>query len=111
MNTTEFLNKAGCKLEVICDKGWNDLVETDENGIRYCGDCRQLVFYTTTTAELRVAAKRKLCVYLAPEIRRNTARNWRPDQRPEVTIERIRELERNALSRLKGPTLGSAIIR
>ena len=111
MNTTEFLNKAGCKLEVICDKGWEELLATDENGIRYCGDCRQLVFYTSTTAELRAAAKRKLCVYLAPEIRKSTAKDRISDPRAEVTIERIRQLERKALSRLKGPTLGSAIIR
>ncbi len=111
MNTTEFLEKAGCKFEVVCDKGWNDLVETDETGVRYCGDCRQLVFYTTTTAELRVAAKRRLCVYLSPEICMNMAKDWNPDQRSEVTVERVRELERKALSRLKGPTLGSAIIR
>ena len=40
------------------------MYQTEEKGIRYCGDCKKLVFYKKTAKELKIAAKKGLCVYI-----------------------------------------------
>jgi hypothetical protein len=111
METFEMLDKAGCDMEVVCDKKWNDLTKTDVDGIRFCADCKKSVFYTTTPAELRIAAERKLCVYIVPDSSASVAKSRQPFKQFDVSRERIREIEAKALRRMKGPTLGAAIIR
>ena len=66
MSLEKYLESAGCEMEVVCDKKWEDLDATDVDGIHFCMDCKKSVFYTETPAELRVAAERGLCVYIAP---------------------------------------------
>lgn len=111
METFEILAKAGCEMEVICDKKWNDLLETEVDGIRFCTDCKKSVFYTTTPAELRLAAERKLCVYIKPNSLASKTKTGKLAQQSEITRERIKQIEAKALRRMKGPTLGSAIIK
>jgi hypothetical protein len=105
------LNDADCRMEVVCSKKWEHLLTTEEEGIKFCGDCKQLVFYTRTPAELRLAAKRGFCVYIAPESTVNSKRDSRLASHPEITRERIRAIQAKPLRSLKGPTLGVAIIR
>lgn len=110
MNTCEMLDKAGCDMEVVCDKKWKDLIETDVDGIRFCGDCKKSVFYTKNPAELRLAAERKLCVYIESD---SLASKWKNQQRASqlaISRERIREIEAKALRCMKGPTLGVVIV-
>ena len=111
MKKFELLDKAGCDMEVVCDKKWIDLVETEVTGIRFCGDCKKSVFYTTTPAELRLAAERKLCVYIEPKSLASKAEAESLARQPEITRQRIRQIEAKALRRMKGATLGSAIIK
>jgi hypothetical protein len=111
METFEILDKAGCDMEVVCDKKWTDLLETEVDGIRFCADCKKSVFYTTTPAELRLATERKLCVYIAPDSSASMAKNKQLFKQVDVSRERIREIEVKALRRLKGPTIGVPIIK
>ena len=110
METFEILDKAGCDMELVCDKKWTDLLKTDVDGIRFCADCKKSVFYTNTPAELRLAAERKLCVYIVPNSSASKTRNKQRFKQFDVSRERIRAIEAKALRRMKGPTLGAVII-
>lgn len=105
MDTHEILKAADCRMEVVCKKVWSDLDETDEEGIRFCRDCKQAIFYTSTPAEVRVAAEKGYCVYIVPDSAADQRRRF------DITRERIREIEAKALKRLNGPTLGVPKIR
>lgn len=111
METFELLNKAGCEMEVICDKKWIDLLETKVDGIRFCADCKKSVFYTTTPAELRLAAERKLCVYVEPNSLASMTKTGKIARQSEITRERIKQIEAKALRRMKGPTIGVFIVK
>lgn len=106
MNTNEMLETSGCKMEVICGKKWEELSLTEQDGIRFCGDCRKAVFLTTTPAELKLAAQRGLCVYVVPESPAALFRSNRDAPTFAVSRERIREIEKKVLQRLTGATLG-----
>jgi len=103
MDTYEMLKRADCLMEVVCNKKWDQLVATEEEGIKFCGDCKKLVFYTQTPSELLVAAKKGLCVYIAP--------NSKAKQERDSSETRLRKIEAKALRKLMGPSLGVAIIR
>lgn len=111
MGTQELLDAANCDMKVVCGIQWSELEPTDEPGIRFCGECKQLIFYTTTVAELRIAAEKKFCVYIAPGSHANTTRPVEYINFPDITRKRIRKIEAKALRRLKGTTMGVAIIR
>ena len=111
METFEILKQAGCDMEVVCDKQWGELLPTDEDGIKFCGECKKLVFYTTTPAELRLAAKRGLCVFIVPNSLAHIERFPRLISTSKVSRQRIRRTEEKALRRLRGPTLGVSVIR
>ncbi len=111
MKKFELLDKAGCEMEVVCDKEWMDLLETEVDGIRFCGDCKKSVFYTRTSAELRLAAERKLCVYIEPNSLAGKAKIEKNIDQLEISKERIKEIETKALRRMRGPSLGSVIIK
>jgi len=111
METFELLDKVGCDMEVICDKKWIDLFETEVDGIRFCADCKKSVFYTTTPAELRLAADRKLCVYIEPNSLASMTKTGKPARQSEITRERIKQIEAKALRRMKRPTLGVVIFK
>ena len=38
------LKRADCLMEVVCNKKWDQLVATEEEGIKFCGDCKNLFF-------------------------------------------------------------------
>jgi len=100
MDINSILKQANCEMQVICGKQWPQLIETEEDGIRFCGDCKKLVFYTKTSAELRIAAEKGVCVYIAPESNAEKANN------------RIRQIEKKALDKLKsGRLMGIPIIK
>jgi hypothetical protein len=111
MKTLELLHRAGCDMEVVCDKKWEDLLETEVDEIRFCEDCKKPVFYTTTPAELRLAAEQKLCVYIAPNSLAHRIKTERFTQQSEIMRQRIKKIEAKALRRMKGATLGSVIIK
>lgn len=111
IQTFKMLQKADCEMKLVCSKKWNELAATELDGVRFCSDCKKAVFYAATAAELRVAAERGLCVYIDPG---STAREVHDlDQLciPQVTRERLKQIEAKALRRLKGPTLGVPIVR
>ena len=66
MNTQTVLKRAGCKLRIICDQKWNEFEKTEEANIRFCNLCKRLVFYTTTSDQLRSLAKAGQCAYIVP---------------------------------------------
>lgn len=106
MTPQELLKKAGCEMKVTCGKEWKEFVDTDEEGIRFCGECKKLVFYTKTVAELRIAADKGLCVYIVP----NSLADIDGD-RPKWIRERIKEINAKALKKIEGPTTGQVIRR
>jgi hypothetical protein len=108
METHEILKAAGCQMQVVCGKQWDELITTEEEGIRFCSDCKQAIFRTATPAELRVAAEKGVCVYIVPD---SAAANERNQIKFKITRERIRKIEAKALKRLKGPTMGVPFIR
>lgn len=66
MEIEDFLDDVSCEVQVLCGKNWEELDVTEENGIRFCGECKKLVFYAINSTELKIAAQRKLCVYFQP---------------------------------------------
>ncbi len=66
MQIKDFLDDFGCEVQVLCGKSWEELDATEENGIRFCGECKKLVFYAKNPTELKIAAQRNLCVYFQP---------------------------------------------
>jgi hypothetical protein len=112
MNTNKLLNSADCEMKVVCGKQWTELNVTEQDGIRFCGDCKKLVFYTKTAAELKVAAEKQLCVYVVPDSSAERAENFNALARNFVPIrEPIRHIEAKALSRMNRPLMGHAIIQ
>lgn len=111
MKTKSLLKQAKCQMQLVCNKEWEQLSPTDESGIKFCGDCKKLVFYTQTAAELNLAAKRGLCVYIVPRSLASTKGISMQYDFPGITRERIIKIEERSLKRLKGPTLGMPIIR
>ena len=112
MTTKKLLDAADCKMKVVCGKRWTDLNATEQEGIRFCGECKKLVFYTTTAAELKVAAEKQLCVYIAPDTSAEREESLNALAKNLVpTRERIRQIEAKALSRMNRPLLGHVIIR
>lgn len=111
METQELLDAASCNMKVVCGKKWDELEETDEPGIRFCSKCKQAIFYTTTSAELRIAAEKQVCVYIVADSQADQCQIIDHINFPEITRERLRKIEAKALGRLKGPTMGVPIIR
>ena len=111
MNTNKLLKAADCEMKVVCGKKWTELNATEQDGIRFCGDCKKLVFYTKTAAELKVAAEKGLCVYIVPDTSADRADNFNELAKNFVpTRVRIRQIEAKALSRMNRPLMGHAII-
>jgi hypothetical protein len=61
---TEF---SKCDLRTMCEKKWEELTETDNDLIRYCGDCEKNVFALRTREELGIASAVGRCVALAKD--------------------------------------------
>jgi hypothetical protein len=111
MESQDLLDAASCKMKVVCGKQWDELEKTDEPGIRFCSKCKQAIFYTTTSAELRIAAEKKVCVYIVSGSQADQRQLIDHINFPEITREQLRKIEAKALRRLKGPTMGVPIIR
>jgi hypothetical protein len=111
IQTFQILQQADCEMKFVCSKKWDELAETELDGVRFCGGCKKAVFYASTAAELRVAAERGLCVYIVPDSAASTLHNLDQICFPQLTRERLRRIEAKALRRLKGPTLGVPIVR
>ena len=107
MTAKKLLKQAKCKMEVICNKDWTQLAETEQEGIRFCGDCKKLVFYTQTASELRLAAEKGLCVFIVPKSTAAEASDLAKKESIE-SKERIRQIEMKALARMKRGLTGSA---
>ena len=66
MEIKDLLDDVGCEVQVLCGKSWEELDATEENGVRFCDECKKLVFYAKNSTELKIAAQRNLCVYFQP---------------------------------------------
>jgi len=112
MTKNKLFDAADCKMKVVCGKQWTDLNATEQEGIRFCSECKKLVFYTTTAAELKVAAEKNLCVYIVPDTSAEQTENFNSFVKNFVpTLQRIRRIEAKVLSRIKKPLMGHVIIR
>ena len=111
IQTFQLLEQADCEMKFVCSKKWDELVPTEIDEVKFCGDCKKAVFYTATAAELRVAAERGLCVYIVPDSAASVLQNLDQICFPQLTRERLRQMEAKALRRIKGPTLGVPIVR
>ena len=112
MNAIKLLKGAGCEMKVVCGKQWTELNITEQDGIRFCGDCKKLVFYTKTAAELKVAARKGLCVYIVPDTSAERVDKFDEFTKKFLpTRERIRQIEAKALRQMNRPLMGHAIIR
>ena len=90
MSPKKLLKEAGCEMKVTCGRSWGEFEETELEGVRFCTGCEKAVFYTRTREELRIAAKKGLCVYIAPEF----------DNKPESVEERIKAIEAKAIANM-----------
>ena len=112
MTTNKLLKAADCQMKVVCGKDWTKLQTTEQDGIRFCGDCKKLVFYTKTAAELKVAAEKGLCVYIVPATSAEREDNFNSLKKNFVpTRERIRQIEAKSLRGMNRRLMGHAIIR
>ena len=112
MKTNRLLKAADCEMKVVCSKQWTQLNVTEQDGIRFCVDCKKLVFYTKTVAELKVAAEKGLCAFIVPDSSAKRADNLNElGQDFLPTKERIRLIQEKALRRMNRPLMGHAIIR
>ena len=107
MSTKKILKESNCEMQVVCGKDWGELDQTAEEGIRFCGDCKKLVFFTQTSSELRVAAEKGLCVYIAPQSKAAKAKENTLQTKFNVTRERLRQIEEQAPASLNRGLTGS----
>lgn len=107
MTPNQILNNAKCELTVVCGRNWDEFVDTEEDGIKFCNHCQQAVFLTRTSAEVRIAAEKGLCVYIVP-----MSDAWENLQLFDISREQIRAIEAKALRKMKrGPLTGQVKIR
>ena len=66
MSPKKLLKDAGCEMKVICGRDWDEFEKTELDGVRFCTGCEKAVFYTLTSQEVKIAAEKGLCVYIAP---------------------------------------------
>jgi hypothetical protein len=112
MNAKKLLKAADCEMKVVCGKEWTELKATEQDGIRFCVDCKKLVFYTKTAAELKVAAEKGLCVYIVPDTSAEREDKFNSLKKNFVpTRERIRQIEAKSLRLTSRRLMGHAIIR
>ncbi len=112
MATNKLLDAANCEMKVVCGKRWTDLYATEQDGIRFCNDCKKLVFYTKTAVELKVASEKQLCVYIVPDTSAEQSEDFYALVKDfVVTRDRIRKIEAKAISRINRPLMGHVIIR
>jgi uncharacterized protein (TIGR02996 family) len=55
---------ADVKFDFLCPREWSALQPTEREKVRFCGSCKQQVFYSASIAEARRHAKRGECVAL-----------------------------------------------
>lgn len=49
-----------------CSRNWDDLATTDNEKIRYCGQCGNNVFSVQNNEELNSNAEKGNCIYFPP---------------------------------------------
>ncbi len=101
MTPKDLLNAANCEMKVICGRDWDEFEETELEGVRFCTGCKKAVFYTRTIQELKVAAEKQLCVYLADSF----------DLETYQRNERIKAIEAAARANIGNPTTGHVILK
>lgn len=107
MTPNQILNNAKCELTVVCGRNWDEFVDTEEDGIKFCNHCQQAVFLTRTSAEVRIAAEKGLCVYIVP-----MSEAWEGGRVFDISRADLRAAEAKALQRIKsGPLTGQVKIR
>lgn len=74
-----------CSWGYSCDKKWNDMINTDTNGVKFCGDCQREVFSTENVNELAKNIALNRCVYFSNDLIESSSgkNSWvigKPDQ-------------------------------
>ena len=104
MSPKKLLKQAGCEMKVICGRDWDEFEKTERDGVRFCSGCEKEVFYTHSREELVIAAKKGLCVYIAPGFD-----IFEPES-AEAREARIRAIEAKALANM-GRVTGSVALK
>ncbi|PMH44792.1 hypothetical protein BCU68_11615 [Vibrio sp. 10N.286.49.B3] len=55
-----------CEFEFVCNRKWEDLIETGNETMRFCSHCSQNVYLARDNFQLEQLASKKLCAYFAP---------------------------------------------
>ena len=76
----DLLAKIECQFSYKCPQVWQLLDPTDQETIRYCGECQREVFLCTTEEDLRVHSRLNHCVAVGFSS---------PDEDPEVDDEKF----------------------
>ncbi|WP_439630713.1 TIGR02996 domain-containing protein [Gemmata sp.] len=48
--------------EFVCEKRWDELTATDDDAVRFCGQCKETVHYCDTIADARQSAELGRCI-------------------------------------------------
>ena len=56
-----------CKFAFKCDKKWEDLIETNEDEIRFCDSCEREVHFCADDEELAYSVRLNRCVAFVRE--------------------------------------------
>lgn len=95
MDAKQFLEHSNCQLAVVCGRNWDDFDKTEEDGIKFCNHCKQAVFLTRTSAEVRIAAEKGLCVYVVP-----MSEAWEEGRVLDISRADLRAAEAKVLQRI-----------
>ncbi len=58
----DILAKIECQFSFKCPQVWQLLTPTEQDGVRYCGECQREVFLCSSEEELQTHAKQNHCV-------------------------------------------------
>ncbi len=73
-----------CPMDFYCSKTWDELVDTEKIGIKFCHDCKKEVTFCNTMKEFEESSKLGICVaYLA--FSHAETEEWR-NQKWDVTL-------------------------
>jgi hypothetical protein len=57
-----------CAWGYSCDKKWTDMVNTDTEGVKFCGDCQREVYSTEDLTELAKNISLNRCIHFSNDL-------------------------------------------
>lgn len=67
-----------------CPKKWEELSSTDDAKVRYCGSCRERVYFCDDVEELSVKSREGVCVAFFQEDKRDQQIDYSQIPKPVV---------------------------